>query len=122
MCGYHAGNAVFGELNGERGFEAYTEWWNGAFVFNCEDKVGQLKTYGAINIKQALADDEIDYVFALLEGKSYCGHFDQYEVPRNFWSEVLKHSERIENERPELYDKLAGIRELQRTGFIKVGR
>jgi len=45
MCGYHAGHAVADELDGRNGFEAYAKWWNGAFEFNCEDPMEQLKLY-----------------------------------------------------------------------------
>ena len=116
MCGFHGGNAVVKELNGGRGFEEYTRWWNDAFEFNCENPMEQLQVYGAINIKRTLADDEIDYLFALLEGEKHCGHFDQYEVPRNFWTDVLRHDDRIKEENPALYEKMAAIREYKKQG------
>ena len=116
MCGYNAGNAVMKELEGGQGFEEYTRWWNGAFEFNCEDPAEQLKMYGAINIKRTLADDEIDYLFAMLQGDQYSGHFNQYEVPKNFWTAVLKHDDRIRTENPALYEKMAAIREYKKQG------
>ena len=116
MCGYHGGNAVVDELDGKSGFESYTKWWNGAFEFNCEDPMEQLKVMGALNIKKNLADDEIDYVFSLLEGEKHCGHFNQYEVPKNFWTDVLKHDEEIRKDRPKLYDKMAAIRTYKEQG------
>ena len=116
MCGYHAGNAVVDELDGKNGFESYTKWWNGAFEFNCEDPMEQLKILGALNIKRTLADDEIDYIFSLLENERHCGHFNQYEVPKNFWTDVLKHDEEIRQDRPALYDKMAAIRTYKEQG------
>ena len=116
MCGYNAGNAVAKELDGGNGFEAYSRWWNGAFEFNCEDPAEQLKMYGAINIKRTLSDGEIDYLFAMLEGEKHSGHFNQYEVPKNFWTAVLKHDDTIKAENPALYEKMAAIREYKKQG------
>ena len=116
MCGYHAGNAIAKEISGENGFEQYTNWWKGAFEFNCDDQLAHLQLYGAINIKRTLADDEIDYVFSLLENERQCGNFNQYEVPKNFWTAVLKKDDTIRAERPELYDKLMAIRALKEQG------
>lgn len=118
MCGYHAAFAIKRELDGENGFEEYSKWWNKAFVFNCDDQLGQIKMYGTINIKGTLADDEIDYVFSLLEGQRQCGNFDQYEVPKNFWKAVLEYDEKIKEEKPDLYEKLAPIRELKNSGKL----
>lgn len=116
MCGYHAANAVADELDGKNGFEVYTKWWNEAFEFNCEDQMALLKMYGALSIKRTLADDEIDYVFALLENEKHCGHFNQYEVPKNFWTDVLRHDDLIRSDRPELYEKLSVIRSYKEQG------
>ncbi len=116
MCGFHGGNAVVKELDGKPGFEDYSRWWNDAFEFNCEDPAEQLKMYGAINIKRTLADDEIDYLFAMLEGGQHSGHFNQYEVPKNFWTAVLKHDAEIKEERPALYEKMAAIRSYKAQG------
>ena len=118
MCGYHAGNAVAKEIAGGNGFTEYTDWWNGAFCFNGEDQLDQLKLYGAINIKRNLADDELDYVFSLLENERQCGHFDQYEVPKNFWKAVFKKDEIIRSDNPALYEKLSHIRTLRDQGRI----
>ena len=75
-----------------------------------------LKMYGALSIKRTLADDEIDYIFALLENEKHCGHFNQYEVPKNFWTDVLRHDDLIRSDRPELYDKLSVIRSYKEQG------
>ena len=116
MCGYHAGNAVAQDLEGKNGLEAYTNWWNGAFEFNCEDPMEQLQVLGALNIKRTLTDDEIDYVFSLLESERHCGHFNQYEVPKNFWTDVLRHDGESRRDRPALYDKMAAIRTYKEQG------
>lgn len=72
--------------------------------------------YGAINIKRTLSDDEIDYLFAMLVGEQHSGHFNQYEVPKNFWTAVLKHDDTIRAENPALYEKMSAIREYKKQG------
>jgi flavin-dependent dehydrogenase len=116
MCGHHAGNAVVAELDGRAGFEQYTSWWKEAFEFNCDDPAEQLQVYGAMNIKRTLADDELDYLFAMLEGEKHSGHFNQYEVPKNFWNAVLLHDDTIRSENPALYEKLSTIRMYKEQG------
>ena len=116
MCGFHAGNAVAKELNGEAGFEDYTRWWKDAFEFNCDDPAELLKVYGAINIKRTLADDEIDYLFEMIQGEQHSGHFNQYEVPKNFWNAVLKHDDEIKKDNPALYEKMSEIRMYKEQG------
>ena len=74
------------------------------------------KVFGALNIKKTLADDEIDYVFSMLEGERHCGHFNQFEVPKNFWTDVLKHDKEIRKDRPALYEKMADIRMYKEQG------
>ena len=116
MCGFHAGNAIAKELNGEAGFEEYTRWWKDAFEFNCDDPAELLKVYGAINIKRTLADDEIDYLFEMIQGEQHSGHFNQYEVPKNFWNAVLKHDDEIRKDNPALYEKMSEIRMYKEQG------
>ena len=70
----------------------------------------------ACELSVLLADDEIDYLFSMLADEKHCGHFNQYEVPKNFWTDVLKHDEEIRKDRPALYDKLAVIRTYKEQG------
>ncbi len=48
------------------------------------DGLSFAKLYGALGIKGNFTDDEIDYLFKLLEGKRLCENFSQFEVPKNF--------------------------------------
>lgn len=116
MCGYHAGNALIKELEGKDGFEEYTKWWRDSFIFNCDDPAEQLQLYGAINIKRNLLDDEIDYLFAMLENEQHPGQFDQFQVPLNFWTDVLLHDDEIKRDNPALYAKIQPIRTYKEQG------
>ncbi|MBR3771379.1 MAG: NAD(P)/FAD-dependent oxidoreductase [Clostridium sp.] len=118
MCGYHAGLAMAKELRGEDGFTEYTEWWKKAFDFNRMDGLEFVKLYGTLGIKARFADQEIDYLFKLLDGKRLCGNFSQFEVPKNFWRAILECQDQIKDEKPEIYDKIIPIKELQEKGFL----
>ena len=56
-------------------------------------------------------DEEIDYLFSLIEGEHHEGTMNQYKLPKMLWDAILKHSERIKREKPELQQKISKIRE-----------
>jgi flavin-dependent dehydrogenase len=102
-CGFHAGNAVLKELSGEKGFEEYTGWWQNAFEFNSEDSLQVAQGYALV---PTYTDDELDYLFALIEDETLEGSFSQYKSPKLMWDAILKHDKRINTEKPELYQKI----------------
>jgi flavin-dependent dehydrogenase len=66
QCGYHAGDAVYKELSGEKGFEEYKDYWVSNFEFinnpqKQKDYTKILRLYGG------LPDDELDFLFKLAE-------------------------------------------------------
>lgn len=119
MCGYHAGNAIKNELLGKNGFLEYTTWWNNAFEFNCENSLEFIKLYGTLAMKVHYSDDELDYLFSLLDGKVLNGNFNQYEVPKTVWNSILQYKEKIKEERPELFERIKKIDELSSNGKLK---
>jgi flavin-dependent dehydrogenase len=118
MCGYHAGNAVKDELIGKNGFELYTCWWNEAFDFNRADALELVKLYGSLAMRPKYTDEELDYLFSLLEGEVLDGNFSQFEVPKKVWKGILSHKNQIQKERPILFDKIKNIDELDREGKL----
>lgn len=119
MCGFHAGNAIVKELNGEDGYTEYTRWWNQAFDFNRMDGIQFVQFYGTLGIKARFSDDEIDYLFKLLEGKMLCGNFSQFEVPKNLWNAILAYEDKIKAEKPEIYEKIKPIKDFQDKGLLE---
>ena len=109
MCGYHAANAVNDELNNKNGFEEYTKWWNKAFDFNHGDPLEFVKLYGALGMRPHYSDEELDYIFSLLENETLKGNFGQFEVPKTVWKAILSHKSKIQSERPELWNKISPI-------------
>ncbi|MBE6072453.1 MAG: NAD(P)/FAD-dependent oxidoreductase [Clostridium butyricum] len=117
MCGYHAANAVKDEIEGKNGFEEYTKWWNEAFDFNHTNPSEFVSLYGKLSMMK-YSNEELDYLFSLVEDDLICGNFSQFDVPKNIWSEILNYKEKIQNEKPELYEKIKGIEELKEQGQL----
>ncbi len=103
MCGYRAGNAVARELSGENGFEEYTRWWQESFEFNGDEALRVAQGYALV---PTYTDDELDYLFGLIEDEVLEGTYSQYKSPRLMWDGFLKHRDRIARERPELDEKI----------------
>jgi flavin-dependent dehydrogenase len=103
MCGYRAGNAVCQELSGESGFENYTNWWQTSFEFNSDD---YLRVAQGFALVPTYTDDDLDYLFALIEDEVLEGTYNQYKSPKLMWDAILKHRDQIAQERPELYKKI----------------
>jgi len=52
------------------------------------------------------SDDELDYLFALTGDEVLEGTFSQYKSPKLMWASMLRHEEKIQREKPELYNKI----------------
>jgi digeranylgeranylglycerophospholipid reductase len=102
-CGYRAGTAAYQELSDRDGFAEYTRWWQDSFEFNSDDYLQVAQGFALV---PTYADDELDYLFSLIEDETLEGTFNQYKSPRLMWGAFLRHKERIARERPELYSKI----------------
>jgi flavin-dependent dehydrogenase len=102
MCGYHAARAVAAELQGQPGFDRYTQWWQDSFEFNSPEALRVAQGYALV---PTYTDEEIDYLFALLEGSPLDGAYGQYKAPRLLWDAIARHRETIAAERPALIEK-----------------
>ena len=104
-CGFRAGQAVSRELSGGPGFEEYTRWWQASFEFNSDQYLQVAQGFALV---PKYTDEELDYLFALIEHEVLEGTYNQYKTPRLMWGAILKHRERIACERPDLYAKITG--------------
>ncbi len=102
-CGFQAGHAVVKELNGSEGFEQYTRWWQNSFEFNSDDYLQVAQGFALV---PTYLDDELDYLFALIEDETLQGTFSQYVTPKLMWGAILRHRDRIIKERPEIHEKI----------------
>lgn len=118
MCGYHAAHAIKDELMGINGFEKYTSWWDKAFDFNRIDPLEFVKLYGSLGMRPKYSDEELDYLFSLVEGELLNGNFSQFEVPKNVWKAILSHKAQIQSEQPSLFEKIKHIDELNSEGKL----
>jgi flavin-dependent dehydrogenase len=105
MCGYRAANAVAKELSGERGFDAYTKWWKDSFEFNSSDVMRVAQGFALV---PKYTDEELDYLFGLVEGERLEGTYNQYRSPKIMWDAIMNHSDKIKSERSELFEKITG--------------
>ncbi len=106
MCGYHAARAVRKELEGEDGVEEYLGWWQRSFEF-FNPEIQQVAQGYAIN--PYYEDEEIDYLFGLVEEEHFEGTINQYKIPKMLWDAIFRHKDRITKERPELSQKIDSI-------------
>jgi len=105
MCGYRAANAVAKELSGEKGFDAYTKWWQDSFEFNSSDVMRVAQGFALV---PKYSDEELDYLFGLIEGERLQGTYNQYRSPEIMWDAIMNHSDKIKSERSELFEKITG--------------
>ncbi|ACL75417.1 NAD(P)/FAD-dependent oxidoreductase [Ruminiclostridium cellulolyticum] len=109
MCGYHAAKAINSELDGNNGFEKYTDWWNESFEFNHNEYLKVSQGYALV---PTYTDDELDYLFSLVEGKTLEGTYSQYKTPKLIWDSILQSKDKIQNERPGIFNKILNMNQL----------
>ncbi len=105
MCGYRAAHAVEKELSGEKGFDEYTKWWQDSFEFNSSDVMRVAQGFALV---PKYTDEELDYLFGLVEGERLEGTYNQYRSPEIMWNAIMNHSDKIKSERSELFEKITG--------------
>jgi flavin-dependent dehydrogenase len=110
MCGLYAAEAVKQELEGRSGFTRYTRWWQEAFEFNGPDALRVAQGYA---LTPTYSDDELDYLFGLVEDETLPGSYSQYNTPKYMWDAILGRKNKIASERPDLVEKIG--RNMQRT-------
>ena len=117
-CGYKAAEAVARELKGEKGFQAYADWWLKSFEFN--DK-GMMQVQQGYAFVPTYTDDELDYLFGLCEDVLLDGSFSQYKSSRMIWDAILRDPKKIERERPATYAKIRSVRSSTLESSLKDG-
>ena len=91
-CGYLAVKAIEKELNGQKGYPDYINWWQHAFAFNDPH---YWKVAGVFPLNSICTDEEVDYIYSLFEGRVGCA-----------MGLIANNMELIKKGRPELYEKL----------------
>lgn len=109
LCGYHASKAVIAELEGTDGWSSYREWWQQSFEFNSDDYMRVSQGYALVPV---YADDELDYLFGLIEDRCLYGTYSQYKTPKLIWDSIHEHDEKIKAERPEIFEKMLKMNQM----------
>jgi flavin-dependent dehydrogenase len=109
MCGYHAGNAIRKELEGKNGIDEYVDWWQRSFEF-LNPEIHRISQGYAIN--PYYEDEEIDYLFSLVEAEPFEGTINQYKIPKKLWDAIFRHKEQIQQARPALVKKIEDIQQM----------
>jgi flavin-dependent dehydrogenase len=92
-CGYMAVKAIERELNGQKAYPEYIDWWQKAFYFNEPGYMKRNAIYSTIF--DSLSAEEIDYIYQLFQ--------DQRIVPQ---LAIAKNPELLKKDRPDIYEKL----------------
>jgi flavin-dependent dehydrogenase len=91
--GYQAIKAIGKERENRGGFEEYRRWWYQAFAFNTPEYTKMVSQM--YPLPKICSDDEIDYLWSLLKGKT--------GIPQAMISGCL---DQIAVERPDLHKRL----------------
>lgn len=62
------------------------------------------------------SDDELDYLFSLVKGKTLEGTYSQYKTPKLIWDSILINKAQIQIERPELFNKRMDMNQMTLAG------
>ena len=102
-CGDWAAKALIKELDGKPGFEEYTKTWQDTFEFNDD---GMMQVQAGYALIPYYTDEQVVYLFSLLDGVTMDGSWSQYASPRMMWNEIHKKDAQIQKERPDVWDKI----------------
>ena len=104
MYGFRAAKAAAKELKEGNGIEDYVRYWKDSYEYHSPEKRDE-----GIRIPlgiPTLEDDEVDYIFALLEPHKIKSYYDEFDGPKRIMSAITNHIPRIRQERPDLARKI----------------
>jgi len=93
-CGYQAVKAIEKELNGLKGYQEYTDWWQNSFQFN-KKRVFSTPGERPYPLNHIQSDEELDFLYGLHDG--------EIGLPALLIGDNL---ELVKELKPELYDRL----------------
>ncbi|GAF98774.1 unnamed protein product, partial [marine sediment metagenome] len=84
--------AILKELDGQKGYQEYIDWWQKAFYFNKKTDYFRM-VCGMFALSNAWScDEDVDDVYKLLQNKENCL--------------ILQHLDVIKAERPDIYERI----------------
>ena len=119
VYGFRAAKAAAKELKEGHGFAEYIDYWKTSFGYNqpgkmedaCRMALGML----------AMEDEELDYLFALLEPQKIKSYYDEFAYPVPIRTGIISHIDKIRREKPDLARKVEILFKSSMEEIIKIG-
>jgi flavin-dependent dehydrogenase len=119
VYGFRAAKAAAKELKEGHGFAEYVDYWKTSFGYNqpgkmedaCRMALGML----------AMEDEELDYLFALLEPQIIKSYYDEFAYPVPIREGIMSHIDKIRREHPDLARKYETLAKANMEEIIKIG-
>ena len=83
--------AIKNELNGQKGYPEYIDWWQKAFYFHNPKYAREI----GLQSQRVCSDDDLDYLYRLFQGRVGM-----------LTGMVYKNLDLVKRDRPELYEEL----------------
>jgi len=107
MYGFRAAKAAAKELREGNGLGDYVKYWQDSYEYHILEKREQaFRT--ALGITN-LMDEEIDYLFAVMEPYKIKSYYDEFDAPRKIIAAITKQLPQIRKKRPELAERIEAI-------------
>jgi flavin-dependent dehydrogenase len=119
MYGFRAAKAAAKELTGGSGFAEYIDYWKTSYEYNRREQMERACRV-ALGLP-TLADEELDYLFALLEPEKITSYYDEFTYPEHVMAALLGHLPRIRRERPELAKEIETLSHATIEEVLKIG-
>ena len=107
MYGFKAAKAAAKELREGNGLGDYVKYWQDSYEYHIPEKREQaFRT--ALGITN-LMDEEIDYLFAVMEPYKIKSYYDEFDAPRKIIAAITEQLPHIRKKRPELAERVEAI-------------
>jgi len=107
MYGFRAAKAAAKELREGNGLGDYVKYWQDSYEYHIPEKREQaFRT--ALGITN-LMDEEIDYLFAVMEPYKIKSYYDEFDAPKKIIAAITKQLPKIRKERPELAERVEAV-------------
>ena len=107
MYGFRAAKAAAKELREGNGLGDYVKYWQDSYEYHIPEKREQaFRT--ALGITN-LMDEEIDYLFAVMEPYKIKSYYDEFDAPEKLIAAITKQLPKIRKERPELAERVEAV-------------
>ncbi|MBI5375195.1 MAG: NAD(P)/FAD-dependent oxidoreductase [Candidatus Schekmanbacteria bacterium] len=115
MCGYRAASAAADELDGKKGCDSYRDFWKNSFLWNKNPQ--SMADYLKIGFFYPFfSDAELDYLFGLVDGRTFEGIHDPYQQVNKLFELILT----SENIKPEMAEKASMFRKITMQDIAKL--